>query len=227
MSRTPKTVDRMAQATSLAMQASSVRWQAVLQTRTGYRDYLLATYQYVLCSVPLMEAALAESSHQEVPGLGPYLARHIEEERGHDKWLAEDLESLGVATSDLSLNLPPPAVLHLTGPQYHLIRHVHPVALLGYIFVLESGPPDPAFLNALRRRLALPAQALRTLEAHAVEDISHREDLARLIDSLPAGRPHAELVVYSAELAACGLLDLIKSLKQTAHEDRPRLSSAL
>lgn len=223
----PGTIDRIAEVTGLALQASAVRCRTALSTQTAYRHYLLATYQYVQCSVPLMATALASERHKDLPWLGPYLAAHIKEESGHDAWLRDDLRVLGVTDAELDCILPPPEVLQLSGPQYHLIQHVHPVAVLGYIYVLESGPPDSTFLQDLGNRLGLPAHGMRTLALHATEDVQHGKDIKQLIESLPADGPHADLVVYSARLTAYGLLELIRSIKPVGYESYARLSAAL
>src|SRR5687768_7088625 len=65
-----------------------------------YPEYLCRLHGIIRASVPLMEAALAQSRQRTgedavAAELVPYLAQHIEEERHHDEWLLEDLARLG------------------------------------------------------------------------------------------------------------------------------------
>ena len=55
--------------------------------------------------------------------------------------------------------IPPPSAAALAGAQYYWIRHVHPVAILGFIAVLEGTPPDVEFFENLADRIGLPRQA--------------------------------------------------------------------
>ncbi len=111
-----------------------------------FADYLVRTHSIIRASVPLMETARARAeelaAHDDVAAdLATYLAHHIREERHHDDWLLDDLEALGVARDAVLARMPSPTVAALVGSQYYWIRHYHPVALLGYIAVLEGTPP--------------------------------------------------------------------------------------
>jgi len=101
-----------------------------------YPEYLIALHGVVRASVPLMEEALCRARELApgdavAAGLLSYLARHIEEERGHDRWLIEDLEVLGVPERDVWTRTPAESTARAVGAQYYWIRHHPPVALLG------------------------------------------------------------------------------------------------
>ena len=119
------------------------------------------------------------------PGVAGYLDEHIPEEEEHDEWLLEDLELVGVPTTAVLERPPSPTVAALVGAQYYWIHHYHPVALLGYIAVLQGYPPDPADVAALEDRTGNASQAFRTLAAHAELDQHHRDELMDAIDALP------------------------------------------
>lgn len=87
-------------------------------------------------------ATAAEGERAKPTGLATYLERHVDEERQHDDWLLEDLAELGVAREDVWGRIPSPNIAALVGSQYYWMRHYHPVALLGYIAVLEGRPPS-------------------------------------------------------------------------------------
>jgi len=155
-----------------------------------YPEYLITLYAIVRASVPVMEAALdrARSMADTDPvadGLGVYLQRHIEEERGHDQWLLEDLKGLGVSSSAVLGRVPSATVAALVGTQYYWILHFHPVALLGYLAVAEGYPAAPSQIEDLIERTGYPRPSFRMLAEHAELDPHHRDELDQLIDSLP------------------------------------------
>ncbi|GGY95915.1 hypothetical protein GCM10010327_27960 [Streptomyces nitrosporeus] len=169
-----------------------------------YRTYLCAMHAVVRASVPLMlrareRALLLESCGDPVAGpLAGYLAEHIREEEGHDAWLLEDLAAAGAAGEDALLPMPPPAVAALAGPQYYWIEHHHPVALLGYIAVLEGYAPAPGLTSRITAATGLPETALRTVREHAVLDTGHLDELYTLLDRLPLTRAQEADVTVSA-----------------------------
>ena len=164
--------------------------------------YLLLIHQMIRASVPLMETARREAMRRDddpvCRGLGDYLARHIEEEMNHDLWTAEDLESIGFERARIFGVHPPASVASLVGAQYYWVLHHHPIALLGYIALLEGNPPSPESIDDLEARTGLPASAFRTMRLHATADPGHTESLDRFIDDLPLDDDQENLIAVSA-----------------------------
>lgn len=156
--------------------------------RDLYPDYLIATHGVIRASVPLMERALERARAVDDPaatGLAEYLDHHIDEERGHDDWLLEDLKVLGRPRDEVLARPPSASVAALVGAQYYWIDHYHPVALLGYIGLLEGYPPTIADVDALMARTGYQREAFRTLIRHAELDPLHRDDFDEALDRLP------------------------------------------
>jgi hypothetical protein len=168
-----------------------------------YPEYLITMHRVIRASVPLMEAARTRAA--ELPesdavaaGLVEYLDEHIPEEAEHDEWLLEDLELLGRRRSSVLARAPSSTIAALVGAQYYWIFHYHPVALLGYIAVLEGYPPDPADVEVLAARTGFPTEAFRTLAAHAELDQHHRDELLEAIDALPLSEEQVDALGVSA-----------------------------
>lgn len=166
-------------------------------------DYMFTMHCMIRASVPLMRAARAAC--EELAGddpvasaMAPYLARHIREELHHDEWLLDDLELLGFDRGAVLQRAPAPTVAAMVGSQYYWIFHHHPVALLGYIAVMEGYPPTVGQVDELVARTGHPRTAFRTMLRHAQLDPRHRDDLDELLDGLPLGPRHAALVGVSA-----------------------------
>jgi hypothetical protein len=183
-----------------------------------YLDYLEAMHGVIRASVPLMAAAarrctdLAAGGDRVAGPLAAYLSTHLAEETGHDEWLLADLTAAGRDTAAARDRQPGPAVARLAGAQYYWIEHHHPVALLGYIAVLEGNAPPPGLAGELATRTGLPPAAFRTLAAHADLDAGHTADLDTLLDQLPLTGDHLTSVSVSALHtvdAFCALLDTL------------------
>jgi hypothetical protein len=179
--------------------------------------FLGVLYGSIRASVPLLEAARDRARDLSpadplAAGLVDYLHRHAEEERGHDEWLLQDLQSVGVASAELLSRPPSDAVAALVGAQYYWVLHYHPVSVLGYLMVIEGNPPDRRRLQDLRSRSGLPASAFRTMLEHADLDIGHAAELADLLDRLPLSPNHNEALGLSAISTVAGLTRLLKEM---------------
>lgn len=171
--------------------------------RELYPEFLFRNHSVIRTSVPLMLAAAAAcekrlDSDPAAPGMLAYFKKHIPEETGHDDWVLDDLETLGFRRDEVLKRIPPPSAAALTGAQYYWIRHVHPVALLGFIAVLEGTPPDVEFFENLADRIGLPRKAFSNLLLHGRLDPQHRDDLDHTLDALPLTEAHHSLMGISA-----------------------------
>jgi hypothetical protein len=171
--------------------------------REIYPEFLFLNHSVIRSSVPLMKAA-AEASEKMVDrepvaeGMLAYFRKHIPEETGHDDWVLDDLETLGFQREDVLKRIPSPSAAALAGAQYYWIRHVHPVALLGFIAVLEGTPPDVEFFEQTADRIGVPRRAFSNLLLHGKLDPQHRDDLDRTLDALPLTEDHHTLMGISA-----------------------------
>ncbi|NML51051.1 iron-containing redox enzyme family protein [Streptomyces sp. R302] len=172
--------------------------------RERYPAYLGAMHTVIRASVPLLRRAAGRARVLAAEGdpLGGPLADHLEhharEEEGHDAWLLQDLAAAGEDPGAVLGSVPPPDAAALAGAQYYWIEHHHPVALLGYVTVLEGHAPEPDLVPYLAARTGLPAAAFRTVRAHARLDTGHVAEVYALLDALPLGRAHESAVTVSA-----------------------------
>ncbi len=171
--------------------------------REIYPEFLFRNHSVIRCSVPLMKAAAERcekmlDSDPVAEGMLAYLTKHIPEETGHDEWVLDDLETLGFRREEVLKRIPPPSAAALAGAQYYWIRHVHPVALLGFIAVLEGTPPDVEFFEQTADRIGVPRRAFSNLLLHGKLDPQHRDDLDRALDGLPLTETHHTLMGVSA-----------------------------
>jgi Iron-containing redox enzyme len=179
--------------------------------------FLGVLYGSIRASVPLLETARDRARELSptdpvAAGLTDYLSTHAEEERGHDEWVLEDLQSVGVAPAELLSRPPSGAVAALVGAQYYWVLHYHPVCVLGYLMVLEGNPPNRRSLEDLQSRSGLPASAFRAMFEHADLDIGHAAELAELLDRLPLSPGHSEALGLSAISTVSGLTRVLQEM---------------
>lgn len=219
----------------LAMQVKLGLAAPALRTATGalwrpaglanrYREYLNVMHGVIRASVPLMELAARRCANlgpddPVAAPIGEYLHGHIAQERGHDEWLLADLAALG-ADPEATLARPPaPAVARLAGAQYYWIEHYHPVAILGYIAVLEGNAPAP-WLAARIAAAGVPAAALRTVRAHARLDTAHAGEVIAVLDELVLTPRQQSAVALSGLCTVAGLIEISAYIARAANGER-------
>jgi len=168
-----------------------------------FPEFLFTTYCVGRSTVPLLEAARdaanARGDNDAVaPFVAEYCARHIPEEAHHDEGVLDDLSVLGVPRESVTKKIPSATMAALIGSQYYWIHNVHPIALLGYLEVLEGEPPVAEFLEEVIQRTKLPRRAFRTYFQHAHVDQKHRDDLREALDRMPLAREHESILAISA-----------------------------
>jgi hypothetical protein len=194
-----------------------------------YPEYVFLIHSMIRASVPLMQTArdraLELAGDPVADGVEAYLKQHIREEMHHDDWLLEDAERLGEDREELLARAPAPVVARLVGAQYYWILHYHPVALLGYIAILEGYPPTVEMVDDLVERTGYPPEVFRTLRKHAHLDPYHRDGLNAAIDGLPLEPRHASIMGVSAIETISMFMDAIDDM--LARYDRTEASVAV
>ena len=181
------------------------------------RSMLILLHQIMRASVPMMESARRGSQTRSTAEvvcaqLAAYLETHIEEERQHDIWVLEDLETIGVDPANVLARVPPPYVASLVGAQYYWIEHFHPVAILGYMAALEGYPPSGELIDRLQTLSGLPDTAFRTCRKHGDLDPNHTLELDRFLDTLTLTEGQRAVVGISAAHTMTHLAHAFESL---------------
>jgi hypothetical protein len=171
--------------------------------RELWPEYLVVQHQIIRATVPLTEAALERTRALSADDplatpLAEYLVEHVDEERGHDETLLDDLAVLGVSREDVLARMPPPAVAALVGSQYYWLLHHHPVTFLGFVGVMEGYPPPAELVELLIDRTGFPREAFGTFAEHGELDPGHRDHLDRTLDALPLAPEHETAIGISA-----------------------------
>lgn len=153
-------------------------------SRAAYADFLARLYPVVSHFCPIMSAALGVCADR-LPELRRFLYEHVQEERGHEHLVLNDLRALGWSDiAGVPERRPVPPVQALLAFNYHGIRYEHPSCVLGMVYVLEimSSLYGGKVALALSRSMGLPlSSGFSFLDSHATLDESHMAELRRLL----------------------------------------------
>jgi pyrroloquinoline quinone (PQQ) biosynthesis protein C len=151
-----------------------------------YRRFLLELYHVVWHFNPLCAASASrmQDTHRDVRY---HLYEHMVEESGHEQWVVNDLQAVGVAPEMTRAHRPSVYAQGLIGYNYWAAERLHPCSVLGMMYTLEviasvyGGP----FSNAIRESLLLEGdQGVSFVSSHATMDAEHMAELRVVLNLL-------------------------------------------
>lgn len=156
-------------------------------TLAEYRAFLHDLYHVVWHFCPVMAAAAARCS-DDFRGVRYELYERIEEEKGHEAWVLEDVEAMGGDVRHVRESLPSAPVQAMIAFNYHGAERVHPCSVLGMLYMLEvvssvyGGRVSDSIARALGRDV--DAGGFRFLSSHATMDVDHMASLNKLVKTI-------------------------------------------
>jgi hypothetical protein len=103
----------------------------------------------------------------------------------------------------------------LVGAQYFWMMHVHPVAIMGYLILMEGYAPLASQLDEIQARTGVPESAFRCLRRHAEDDPEHLAELNRALDGMNLSVEQARAVGMCAFAAIEGLSAMFEELLES------------
>ena len=156
-----------------------------------YRALLLELYHVVWQFNPVCAAAasrMGEPAADELQPIRHFLYEHMHEETGHENWVLNDLEAIGVTPADSRAHSPSVHTLALNGYNYWAADRRHPCSVLGMLYALEviasvyGGP----FASAIRESLLLDGdRGVSFIDSHSTMDAKHMAELRLILNKLP------------------------------------------
>jgi pyrroloquinoline quinone (PQQ) biosynthesis protein C len=151
-----------------------------------YRALLLELYHVVWHFNPVCAAAASRLSDTWQP-IRHFLYEHMHEETGHENWVLNDLEAVGVMQSDARAHAPGVYTLALNGYNYWAADRRHALSALGMLYTLEviasvyGGP----FATAIRESLLLDGdRGVSFIGSHATLDAEHMAQLRQVLNQV-------------------------------------------
>ncbi len=166
-------------------------------TLDEYRAFLHDLYHIVWHFCPVMAAAAARCG-DEFRSVRYELYERIEEEKGHDSWVLEDIGALGGDVSATHATLPSAPVQAMIGFNYYAAEHVHPCSVLGMLYVLEviASVYGGRVSDAIARKIGcdVAAGGFKFLSSHATMDLDHMASLNRLVKTIKDPAAQAAII---------------------------------
>ena len=157
--------------------------------REMYIAFLTQAYHHVKHTVPLLMACGGRLT-AEYEWVREAIAEYIEEEKGHQEWILNDIQACGGDAELVRQNLDEGRVCQaielMVAYLYHHIDRHNPLALFGMVWVLEgtSVGIGGQMADIIQKRLALPSSAMTYLVSHSVLDQSHLQFFEQLMDKI-------------------------------------------
>lgn len=165
-----------------------------------YRQLLLELYHVVWHFNPVCATAasrMGDPAHEALQPLRHFLYEHMQEEAGHETWVLNDLDAIGVPQSDARAYQPSVHALTLAGYNYWASERRHPCSALGMLYALEviasvyGGP----FASAIRESLLLDGdRGVSFIASHASLDAQHMAELRVVLNQVPDDAARAAVV---------------------------------
>lgn len=165
-----------------------------------YRALLLELYHVVWHFNPACAAAasrMGTPAHEPQQAIRHFLYEHMHEETGHETWVLNDLEAVGVPPAQARAHSPTVHTLSLNGYNYWAADRRHPCSVLGMLYALEvvasvyGGP----FAAAIRESLLLEGDhGVSFIDSHATMDARHMAELRQVLNEVKEEAAQAAIV---------------------------------
>ena len=150
--------------------------------RSLYVEFLSQAYHHVKQTFPLLALAASRTTDERYQDA---LVEYMAEERGHEKWILDDIRTMGGDVDRVRLGPPRPPCQIMVGYAYYAIERVSPYAMLGSVHVLEGMSVLLAdkLATALKAAFGVPADTgFSYLRTHGALDASHVAFFRELVD---------------------------------------------
>ena len=161
----------------------------------SYLAFLREAYHHVRHTVPLLAACKAALPARHA-WLHQALDEYVDEERGHDEWILNDVRACGGDADAVRRARPAVATEVMVAYAYDTIARRNPLGFFGMVHVLEGTSVSLALLaaDAIQLPLGLPDAAFSYLRSHGTLDRKHSADFARLMDRIDDARDQDDIV---------------------------------
>ncbi len=139
-----------------------------------YIAFLTEAFHHVKHTVPLLMAC-GSRLPQEPRWMRDAIIEYIDEEKGHEEWILNDIAACGADKEAVRFGQPKPATEMMVAYAYHTIERINPAAFFGMVLVLEGTSIQLATKAAksIQTNLNLPDSAFSYLTSHGALDIEH------------------------------------------------------
>lgn len=156
-------------------------------TLSEYKAFLHDLYHIVWHFCPIMAAAAARCDDR-FRNVRYDLYERIQEEKGHEAWVLEDIEAVGGDVSGVKSSPPSAPVQAMIAFNYYGAERVHPCSVLGMLYMLEvvssvyGGRTADSIARSIGRNV--DAGGFKFLSSHATMDVDHMQRMNQLVKTI-------------------------------------------
>lgn len=163
--------------------------------RETYIAYLTEAFHHVRHTVRFM-MAMGVNLPESKKFLHDAIAEYIEEEKGHEEWILNDIAAAGGDKEAARKSTPNLETQVLVAYNYDYIARKNPVGFLGMVFMLESTSTQIANqgADAIMKGLGLPKNAFTYLYSHGALDIEHLRFYEKLVNRIDDPADQAAII---------------------------------
>jgi pyrroloquinoline quinone (PQQ) biosynthesis protein C len=163
--------------------------QDMLNGRMSEEDYtifLKDLYHIVWHFCPIMATAASRCPDKFID-VRYHLYHNIDEEKGHENLVLNDLAHFGVDIISVKTSPPSFSVQAMIAYNYYASERIHPCCVIGMLYVLEiissvyGGQVASSIANGLHKSLP---DGFSFLESHASMDLDHMAKLRELLQTI-------------------------------------------
>jgi pyrroloquinoline quinone (PQQ) biosynthesis protein C len=161
----------------------------------SYLAFLREAFHHVRHTVPLLQACKAALPARHA-WLDDAMDEYVEEERGHDEWILDDIRACGGDAESVRKGAPAHATEVMVAYAYDTIARRNPLGFFGMVHVLEGTSVSLALRAAdqIQQQLQLPDAAFSYLRSHGTLDREHTAHFALLMDRIEDPGDQADIV---------------------------------
>ncbi len=161
-----------------------------------YRKLLLELYHVVWHFNPVCAAAASRITDQHKQ-VRYFLYDHMQEEKGHEEWVLNDLAFVGVEAAAARKYNASLHMLALNGYNYWAADRLHPCSALGMLYALEviasvyGGPITAAITESL---LLQDERGISFISSHSTLDAEHMAELRVILNTIQSDEAKRAIV---------------------------------
>ncbi|MCE0494925.1 TenA family transcriptional regulator [Vibrio salinus] len=179
-----------------------------------YVAFLEQAYHHVKHTVPLLMAC-GSKLPQSYEWVREAIAEYIEEEKGHQYWILDDIACCGYDAKQVENGRPGRDIELMVSYLYHLIDRDNPMGFFGMVLVLEgtSVAIGGEMAKHVKENLNLSDNALTYLTSHCELDQEHLQFFAGLMNKVESGEDQ-NAIIHSANMIFHLYGDMLRTLSR-------------
>lgn len=165
-----------------------------------YVAFLQQAFHHVKHTVPLL-MAVGSRIPFEKEWLRDAVAEYIDEEKGHQEWVLNDIASCGFDKEQARASQPAISTELMVSYAYDSVHRINPLCFFGMVFVLEGTSIEmaDAAASSINENTQVPAKAFSYLRSHGALDQEHIVFFENLMNQI-TDEKEQELIIHSAKV---------------------------